>query len=49
MIKTSMMYESKLWILTENIIRRDKAAEINALRGSGRVSHLDGVRNEVVI
>ena len=45
LIKSSLLYGSETWSLTENNKRRVEAAEMDALRRSCRISRKEKIRN----
>ena len=45
LIKSSLLYGSETWRLTENNKRRVEATEMDALRRSSRISRKDRIRN----
>ena len=48
LIKSSLLYGSETWRLTENSKRRAEATEMGALRRSCRISRKDRIRNVVI-
>jgi hypothetical protein len=48
LIKSSKLYGSETWRLTENNKRRVEAAEVEALRRSSRISRKDRIRNVTI-
>ena len=48
LIKSSLLYGSETWKLTENNKRRVEATEMDALRRSSRISRIDRIRNVTV-
>jgi hypothetical protein len=48
LIKSSLLYGSETWRLTENNKRRVEATEINALRRSSRISSKERFRNVTI-
>jgi len=48
LIKTSLLYGSETWRLTENNKRRIEATEIDVLRRSSRISRKEGIRNVTI-
>ena len=48
LIKSSLLYGSETWRLTENNMRRVEATEMNALRRSSRISRKEGIRNVTI-
>jgi hypothetical protein len=48
LIKSSLLYGSKTWRLTENYKRRVKAKEMDALRRSSRISRKERIRNVTI-
>jgi hypothetical protein len=49
LIKSSLLYGSEIWRLTENNKRRVEATEMDALRRSSRISRTVRVRNVTII
>ena len=49
LIKSSLLYGSETWRLTENNKRRVEATEMHALRRSSRISRKEGIRNATII
>jgi hypothetical protein len=47
-IKSSLLYGSETWRLTENNKRRVEATEMDALRRSSRISRKDRIRNVTI-
>jgi len=45
LIKSSLLYGSETWRLTENNKRRVEATEIDALRRSSKISRKEKIRN----
>jgi hypothetical protein len=45
LIKSSLLYGSETWRLTENNKRRVEATELDALRRSSRISRKERIRN----
>jgi hypothetical protein len=48
MIKSSLLYESETWRLTENNKRRVETTEMDALRRSSRISRKDRIRKAAI-
>ena len=48
LIKSSLLYGSETWRLTENNKRRVEATEMNALRRSSRISRKDRIKNVTI-
>ena len=48
LIKSSLLYGSETWRLTENNKRRVEATEMDALRRSSRISRKDRIRNVTI-
>jgi len=48
LIKSSLLYGSETWRLTENNKRRVKATEVDALRRSSRISRKERIRNVTI-
>jgi hypothetical protein len=48
LIKSSLLYGSETWRLTENNRRRVEATEMDALRRSSRISRKDRIRNVTI-
>jgi len=48
LIKSSLLYDSETWRLTENNKRRVEATEMDALRISSRISRKERIRNVTV-
>jgi len=48
LIKSSLLYCSETWRLTENNERRVEATEMDALRRSSRISRKDRIRNVTI-
>ena len=48
MIKSSVLYGSETWRLTENNKRRVEATEMDALRRSSRILRKDKIRNVTI-
>ena len=48
LIKSSLLYGSETWRLTENNKRRVEATEMDALRRFSRISRKDRIRNVTV-
>jgi len=48
LIKSSLLYGSETWRLTENNKRRLEATEMDALRRSSRISRKDRIRNVTI-
>ena len=48
LIKSSLLYGSETWRLTENNERRVEATEMDALRRSSRISRKDRIRNVTI-
>jgi hypothetical protein len=48
LIKSSLLYGSETWRLTENNKRRVEATEMDALRISSRISRKEGIRNVTI-
>ena len=48
MIKSSLLYSSETWRLTENNKRRVDATEMDALRRSSRISKKERIRNVTI-
>ena len=48
MIKSSLLYGSETWRLTENNKRRVEVAEMDALRRSSRISRKERIRNVTI-
>ena len=48
LIKSSLMYGSETWRLTENNKRRVEATEMDALRRSSRISRKERIRNVTI-
>ena len=48
MIKSSLLYGTETWRLTENNKRRVEATEIDALRRSSRISRKERIRNVTI-
>ena len=48
LIKSSLLYSSETWRLTENNKRRVEAAEMDALRRSCRISRKERIRNVTI-
>jgi hypothetical protein len=48
LIKSSLLYGSETWKLTENNNRWVEATEMDALRRSSRISRKDGIRNVTI-
>ena len=48
MIKSSLLYDSETWRLTENNKRRVEATEMGALRRSSRISRKERIRNVTI-
>ena len=48
MIKSSLLYGSETWRLTENNKRRVEAAEMGVLRRSSRISRKERIRNVTI-
>jgi hypothetical protein len=47
-VKSSLLYGSETWRLTENNKRRVEATEMDALRRSSRISRKDRIRNVTI-
>jgi hypothetical protein len=48
LIKSSLLYGSEIWRLTENDKRRVEATEMDALRRSSRISRKGRIRNVTI-
>jgi len=48
LIKSSLLYDSETWRLTENNKRRVEATEMGALRRSSRISRKERIRNVTI-
>jgi len=48
LIKSSLLYGSEIWRLTENSKRRVEATEMDALRRSSRISRKERIRNVTI-
>ena len=48
LIKSSLLYGSETWRLTENNKRRVEVTEMDALRRSSRISRKDRIRNVTI-
>jgi hypothetical protein len=48
LIKSSLLYGSETWRLTENNKRRVEATEMDGLRTSSKISRKDGIRNVTI-
>ena len=48
LIKSSLLYGSETWRLTENNNRRVEATEMDALRRSSRISRKERIRNVTI-
>jgi len=48
LIKSSLLYGSETWRLTENNKRRVEATEMDALRRSSRISRKERIRNVTI-
>ena len=48
LIKSSLLYGSETWRLTESNRRRDEATEMDALRRSSRISRKERFRNVTI-
>jgi hypothetical protein len=48
LIKSSLLYGSETWRLTENNKRRAEATEMDALRRSSRISRKEIIRNVTI-
>ena len=48
LIKSSLLYGSETWRLTENNKRRVEATETDALRRSSRISRKERIRNVTI-
>jgi hypothetical protein len=48
LIKSSLLYGSETWRLTENNKRRVEATQMDALRRSSRISRKDKIRNVTI-
>jgi len=48
LIKSSLLYDSKTWRLTENNERRVEATEMDALRRSSRIPRKERIRNVTI-
>jgi len=48
MVKSSLLYGSETWRLTENNKRRVEATEMDALRRSSRISRKERIRNVTI-
>jgi len=48
LIKSSLLYGSETWRVTENNKRRVEATEMDALRRSSRISRKDKIRNVTI-
>ena len=48
LIKSSLLYGSETWRLTENNKRRVEATEMDVLRRSSRISRKDRIRNVTI-
>ena len=48
LIKSILLYGAKTWRLTENNKRQVEATEMDALRGSSRISRKDRIRNVTI-
>jgi hypothetical protein len=48
LIKSSLLYGSESWRLTENNKRRVETTEMDSLRRSSRISRKDGIRNVTI-
>jgi len=48
LIKSSLLYGSETWRLTENNKRRVEATEMDTLRRSSRISRKDRIRNVTI-
>jgi hypothetical protein len=48
LIKSSLLYGSETWRLTENNKRRGEATEMDALRRSSRISRKERIRNVTI-
>ena len=48
LIKSSLLYGSETWRLSENNKRRDEATEMEDLRRSSRISRKDRIRNVTI-
>jgi hypothetical protein len=48
LIKSSLLYDSKTWRLTENNKRRIEATEMDALRRSSRIPRKERIRNVTI-
>jgi hypothetical protein len=48
LIKSSLLYGSETWRLTENNKRRVEATEMDALRRSSRISRKERIKNVTI-
>jgi predicted Holliday junction resolvase-like endonuclease len=48
LIKSSLLYGSETWRLTENKKKRVEATEMDALRRSSRILRKEGIRNVTI-